>query len=151
MLARLSAVALVAACGSAVVRPSFRPFPNAPVDTIPGDADRVVTAAAARIAQRGLEIRLNAPREGYLETRWFDLVARRSVAIGADPNRVIRLRLFADPVTPRATLLTIEALYRRTLDPSIPEREAELMVPPGTPGDSLARNVISEVKRQMSP
>ena len=146
-VALVASVAGLGACSSASVRPSYQPFPDAPVDTIQADAAVVIREAAERIVARGLMLRTNAPREGYLETRWYDLVSRKSNASGSDANRIFRLRLFADPATPVATKLTVETVYRRILDPSLPERERELMVPPGSPGDTLARAMIAEVKK----
>src|SRR5262249_7692870 len=150
-VARAGALALLmtlTACTSASVRPSYDPFPNAAIDTIQADAAVVIREAAERIVARGLALRTNAPREGYLETRWFDLASRKSNPRGSDPNRIIRLRLYADAATPAATKLTVETVYRRNIDPSVPERQLELMVPTGSPGDTLARAVMAEVKRR---
>src|SRR5262249_16381950 len=135
----------------ASVRPTYQPFPQAPADTVAADGIIALEEAAERIVARGFTLRVHAPREGFLETHWFDLVARKRATVASDPNPPVRLRLFADPATPTSTKLTIETVYRRTLDPSLPEREAELMVPVGSPGDTLARNLLAEVKKLHKP
>jgi hypothetical protein len=86
--------------------------------------------------------------EGYLETRWFNVVSRRSQRYNTDPARQVRMRVWTDLVTPRESQVVVETVYRRTIDPSTPDREVEWVVEPGTPGDSLTQAVRAAVKRQ---
>ncbi len=118
-------------------------MPGALTDTLAATPESVIAALGRALAERGVRVKRRSGEEGYLESEWFDLL---SLGVPATEiraiERVVRLRAFADPVTPGSTELVIEAVYRRTLDPSIPERLEEILVPPGHPADSLVAEVL---------
>lgn len=133
------------ACGGGV-RPYLTPLPNAWVDTIPTAPDAVIRQLITAVTGQGMRIQLASPAEGYLETDWYDVVSQTPGGeYASDPHRVVRLRFFADPIAPDETRLVSEAVYRRSIDPSLPERQNELMVPPGHAGEVLLRLVLSAV------
>ena len=141
------ALAVAVACGSSSVRPFVRPLPDALVDTLRVDPAVLTQDLAGLVAAEGFAIRWNSPQEGYLETEWFDVVDRRPAGGRAvDPTRVVRLRFFADPVRQGETELASEAVMQRTVDPSLPDRESETMVPPGHQGDVILRRVLDSVR-----
>lgn len=136
------------ACTAITLRPTYRPLPLASFDTVTAKPPDVVTAAAAEIGRLGLTVRVGAPAEGYLETRWFDLRSRMSRSGVIDPDRTVRVRVWADLVTPLQTEVVVEAAQRRSLDPSVPEREDEIVAPPGTPADSLGQALRKAIKER---
>ncbi len=126
------------ACTATAVRPYITPFPLAPVDTLQADAAEVIRELTGLVTAEGLQIRTVSPEEGYLETGWYDVVLRTAArSYGADSERYVRLRFFADPTGQALTQLVSEAVVRRTLDPSVPERQAEMLAPPGHQGDQM--------------
>ncbi len=127
------------ACTAITVRPTYRPFPLAVFDTLTAKPDEIIAGAVDGIAALGLVVRVATPAEGYVETRWYDVEAHRSRRTVTDPDRTVRIRVWADLVAPLQSQVVIEAVRRRSLDPSVPEREDEAMVPPGSRGDSLAQ------------
>ena len=145
--ARLGVIAglgVVAGCTAATVRPSFGPSIAAPADTFRVDAAELVLAARQAMIDQGIVIsRMNA-QEGYLETRWFD-APDLAPATDVQDDRTIRMRVFTDPVSDQQTQVVIEAVYRWTLDPSLPERQMETIVPSGSPGDLLARSILDDL------
>lgn len=135
-----------AACRGGV-RPYLTPLPNALVDTVAATPDAVVRELATAALGEGLRIRLSSPTEGYLETDWYDVVSQTPGGeYSGDPHRVVRLRFFADPTAENETRLVSEAVYRRTLDPSLDARTNEVMVPPGHGGDELLRRILATVR-----
>jgi hypothetical protein len=93
-----------------------------------------------------MKIHSRSAPEGYLQTRWFDVTTRRSHRANTNPERLVRLRVWTDLVTPRETQVVIETVYRRTIDPSVPDREVELVADPGTSADSLTRAVLAALR-----
>jgi hypothetical protein len=99
------------------------------------------------VADEGLEIQLSSSREGYLETKWYDTSAGRAGGKRTrDPHSVVRLRFFASSIGEELTELTAESVMRHTLDPSLPERENERMVPEDHPGELLLNRVLTAVE-----
>ncbi len=145
----LVAGSLVWACTAVSTRPHFEPLPGALVDTLGIGPGQAIRTLASELEAFGLVVQTQSPAEGYLETRWYDPVARRSV--GREhrrPGQVFRLRAYADSVPPLSCQLVLETVYRRTADPSAPGREEEILVPPGHPGDSLTQRVLDGLRRR---
>ncbi|OGU00944.1 MAG: hypothetical protein A2W29_08245 [Gemmatimonadetes bacterium RBG_16_66_8] len=55
---------------------------------------------------------------------------------------MIKLRAWADYLPPNETVVVLEAVYRRSTDPSQPGRELEVLAPPTHPADSLVRDLL---------
>jgi hypothetical protein len=132
----------VFACTAITTRPSFRPFPLAPADTVPAQPPAVIEDAARRLAEMGLRVQVAVPAEGYLETRWYHPETGRSFRANEDPGSLFRVRVWADLVTPSQTRIVVESVYRNVVDPSLPPRVDERVAPPGSPGDSVATRLL---------
>lgn len=136
------------ACGAANIRPFFTHLPDAVIDTVRADADAVIRQLAQQSAAQGLRVARASPEEGYLETDWYDIEARRPGGrYTFHPTRVIRLRFYADPAGAGDTQLASEVVYRRTIDPSLPVRETEVMAPPEHPGTALLMRILEPLGR----
>ncbi len=137
-------LAVVAACGAVNDRPYLDPLPNAVVDTLHALPGVLIPEIEGMVMAEGLTVRLSTAREGYLETDWYDTETRRSGARRTrDPHRVVRLRFFANRIGEDLTELVTEAVIRRTLDPSLPERENERMVPAGHAGREILERILT--------
>ena len=140
--------AVFLSCTSIVTRPNIRPFPQAAFDTVVADPAALADSARVAVASLGMNVRAFSAAEGYLETRWFDLETKRSHSGNDHPSRMVRLRVWTDLVTPRESQVVIETVLRRTIDPSVPDREVERVAEPGSSADSLTQAVRATVKRQ---
>ena len=140
--ALLGAVAATAACGSIGARPYLTPLPDAVLDTIEVEAAAAIGQIQTLAIGEGLEIRVSSPAEGYLETEWYDVDRRGSVGGSLDPRRIVRFRFFADEAGATRTVLYSEAVTLRAIDPSVPERQNEVMVRPGHPGDQILQRIL---------
>jgi hypothetical protein len=120
---------LGAGCQPNTTRPSFNPVPEAA-----GTEVRLVVPEATRqLAQMlradSIPIRRVQPRDGYIESGWFQASGGRAVRGGrAVGTGIVRVRGWADPARPGSSQVTVETLYRPVLDPSLPERELERQV-----------------------
>ncbi|HEX9580079.1 MAG TPA: hypothetical protein VF970_03160 [Gemmatimonadales bacterium] len=150
-MGRAGLIGLLAAgaCTAATVRPSMRPLPGAVVDTVQGQPDSIVDRLAAAIEAQGLPVRRRSAAEGYVETQWYDLAARR--ARGPDhlaSDRVVKLRVWVDALPPGETVVVLEAVHQFVTDPSQPGRELEVLVPAGHQADSIIRRVLGALDRR---
>ena len=138
------------ACGSVGARPYFTPLPDAVVDTVPAEAPVVISQLQTLAVGEGLAIRASSPAEGYLETEWYDVDRRGPVGGSLDPRRIVRLRFFADMTGANSTVLSSEAVTLRAIDPSIPERQNEVMVPPGHLGNQILERILIALRSDRS-
>ncbi len=142
-----ASVLLVTGCGANNVRPRSVPLADAVRDTLVAGPESIVDLLRDAVTARGFTVGTVRAAEGFLETRWYDLTHQRpGGAYARDPTRAIRLRFFVDPVGESTTEIQAEATYLRTLDPSLPVREREVMVPPGSPGDTLLHSILNQIR-----
>ncbi|KPJ92884.1 MAG: hypothetical protein AMS18_06455 [Gemmatimonas sp. SG8_17] len=140
---------VVASCGAGGIRPRFEPFPQAMADTIRGSADSITLRIGELLAAEGIEVRHLRPAEGYAETKWFDVMTKRTTSsMSLDTDSVVRLRFWTDLATVSECLVVGEAVKRRILDPSLPERETEEPVPPEHPATDVVRRIIAGLKER---
>ncbi|MGD8726072.1 MAG: hypothetical protein PVH40_00435 [Gemmatimonadales bacterium] len=135
LLLCLAAMGLVA-CGAVNTRPHLAPLPDALVDTLHVTPATVISELESLTVAEGFRIQVSAPREGYLETKWHD------VASEGDRRTAVRFRFFASPIGEDLTELITEAVMPHTMDPSLPERENERMIPDDHPGQVLVTRVL---------
>lgn len=167
---------MATSCASVgTVRPPFPPLYQAFVDTVRVDRsdwtgeferrkleqrfdkrDTLLIEMAELVAElerlsieEGLSVRVASVLDGYIETRWFDVVSGRSADREvAHPEREILLRFWIDPVGPLGYQLSAEAVYRRVADPSLSSRAREVMVPPGHDGEAILLRVLDGIRER---
>ncbi|MDH3455282.1 MAG: hypothetical protein OER90_00450 [Gemmatimonadota bacterium] len=145
-------VIALGACGAVNTRPYLTPLPGALIDTLQTDPMVVIEQVAAQVTAEGVTIRIMAAAEGFLETRWHELaLSADEDASVRDSHSTVRFRFFADPIGERQTQLTSEAVTLGLLDPSLPERERERLVPSDHPGSHLARRIVAAVAAGLGP
>lgn len=135
---------LVAACRyTGGVRPRHGALPQSELIDAAVPAFPLIEELSTALQAAGLSIERVSAREGYLETRWFDVTARASTAPPfGNLDRVVKMRFFADDMQGRTRLLA-ECVQRVVWDPSLPQRELERMVPEGHPGRVLMDSVLA--------
>lgn len=139
-------VLFTAACATGGVRPRQAALTEAQVLLVNRPAASVITELEAAVRRAGLVIARSAAREGYLETRWYDLTAHASAAPPWNHlDRVVRLRFYADPIDTR-TRLVAECVLRYRYDPSLPDRDLERMAPEHHPGRVLLDSLLAPFK-----
>ncbi|MEE8115612.1 MAG: hypothetical protein V3T28_00785 [Gemmatimonadales bacterium] len=134
-----------AACAGGI-RPSYSPLVNARVDTVNAEPAAVIQELASRVLAERLRIQWTSPEEGFLETQWYNLVTRESGQTSRDnPDRVVLLRFWADPLASGRSVVRSESVLQRTTDPSVMPRDREMMVPQGHGGWRLLVRVMDAV------
>ena len=141
----------LSSCNPTTTRPNFSPLPLARAAQILARPQQVIPALAILVAAESLRVRRASPRDGYLETEWYDTRTHHSFRDGAavpDLAHTVKLRCWADPYVPGETILTLEVARRLRYDPSRNGRDLESAVPPGQPGDTLVDSLLARVKRR---
>lgn len=148
---RLSAICVAASCTPVTTRPPFLPSPQAVVVVVDAPPPRVVPEAVGWLTNQGLRVEWSSPRDGYVETAWYNLRTRASTFGETDPGDLlttVKIRCWADPYTPGKSQITVEAVYRPMLDPSRPERDLEVVVPQGSEGYRIAAQLTEAMKQR---
>ena len=141
-------LAVTAACASGI-RPAYDPFPQADVDTVNATPVEVIQEIAQRMVVEDIQVQWTSPEEGYIETMWYNIVSRESgVTDRSNPERIVKLRFWADPAGEGMTKVTGEAVLQRG-DPSIVNpRDREMMAPPGHAGGAILQRVFDALNER---
>lgn len=125
----LLALGLLAACSPATSRPAFMPMPEARRGEVELEVPAATERLAASLTSAGYPVSRVSPRDGYIETRWFDAATGQRIRgrpLGTDD---VRVRAWVTPSRRGYSEMVVEAVYRPFADPSRPPRELEQSVP----------------------
>ena len=141
-------VIVLVACTPVTARPDFQPFPQSQTIVLMARPQLVIPFLASLVQAESLRVRRSSPRDGYIETDWYDTRTRRSYRGGRVPDlaRSVKLRGWADPYVPGETMLTLEVSYRPRYDPSRIERDLETPVAEDHDGKKLAEELLEKLK-----
>jgi len=140
------AVLWLTACQASTTRPTFGPLRGAATVVLEVDVPRATTLLADALKTDTLPVTAAYPRDGFLETPWFDSATGRPTRKRPLGGAVVRLRAWVDPEKPGFSRLTVETLYRDIADPSLPERELDRELPPDHPVAKRVRAALDSLR-----
>ncbi|HEX5387153.1 MAG TPA: hypothetical protein VFW66_10660 [Gemmatimonadales bacterium] len=121
--------ALAAACVMSTARPDITPLPEA----VHASVDLPVRDATQRLAEGlrsdSIPVTKIEPRDGYLETPWFDAESGTPTDRSPLGPDVVKVRAFIDPARVGQSDLDVETVFRGVSNPAVPSRELEQIVP----------------------
>lgn len=138
---------LAAACNPSTDRPDFGPLTGALVDTLTTPPTMAIAALSRAVDSAGLTVRRESTRDGYMETRGYDVEAgvNRNDDV-YNPKRIVVLRFWADLIPGDRSRITAEASYRTTSDPSVDRRLSETMADRDHAGYDLLLQIVRSAK-----
>jgi hypothetical protein len=143
----LVTVSLLAGQAS-TTRPTFGPVTGAQMVVLELDVARATTIVATNFRADSLPVTVLEPRDGFLETPWFDSGTSRPTNRKPLGQEVVRVRAWIDPEKPGHSKVTVETLFRDVADPSLPERELDREVPPDHPTSVRVRAVLDSLRKR---
>jgi len=149
---RSALVFVLAACTPVTTRPPFLPSPQALVAVVDAPPPSVVPEVVGWLTSQGLRVEWSSARDGYVETSWYNVRTHASTSGDSDPGDLmstVKIRCWADPYLPSKSQITVEAVYRPTLDPSRQERDLEVVVPTGSDGHRIAQQLVDALKQKL--
>lgn len=142
------ALAVGQACGAANVRPYVKPFFGAPADTVTANPEIVVDSIVALLTGDSIGVHAASPVEGYVESEWHDAgVDTTARQLGS----LVRYRFWVDSIGQQRVRILGEAAAQYAVDPSLPEREREMLVPETHPGWRVLEGIMKRIKEIFSP
>ena len=149
-MSRLTPLAVLAliACQASTTRPTFGPVTGAQVAVLELDVTRTTTLVAAALKADSFPVTVLEPRDGFLETPWFDSATFRPTSKRPVGRDVVRVRAWVDPEKPGHSRVTVETLFRDIVDPSLPQRELDREVPPDHPTAVRVRAVLDSLRKR---
>ncbi len=142
---------VVAACPHmGGVRPRLTPLPGAVERTVQAGPISVTLSIVATLDSMRIPIAAAAADEGYVESQWIEPRSRRiRTPEPANLEHTVKMRFYADPVA-GTTRLVAECVRRDRLDPSVPQRELEVVVDSLSAGRVLMDSVLTRLLTSQS-
>ena len=133
-------------CQATTTRPTFGPVTGAQVVVLELNVAQATNLVANGLKADSFPVTVLEPRDGFLETPWFDSATFRPTSKRPLGRDVIRVRAWVDPEKPGHSRVTVETLFREIADPSLPERELDREVPPDHPTFIRVRAVLDSLR-----
>ncbi|MGH7630976.1 MAG: hypothetical protein ACREOF_16645 [Gemmatimonadales bacterium] len=141
-------LAVLAACQLATARPPFEPLPEASHADVALSRVEATERLAEALREDSVPVARVELRDGYLESPWFDVESGRPAGRGRTGTGVVRVRAWVEPARVRQSELRVETVFRRVVDPSLPERELERAVSPDHPVAQRIDSVLARLARR---
>lgn len=136
---------VVSACDPTTHRPTFTPRPEAATTELELAVPAATHALASALEGDSVPLSRMVPRDGFVETPWLDAATMRPATGRPVGPSVVRLRGWVDPSRYGFSRLTVEVVYRTTVDPSLPVRETEAEVPWSSPARARVRALLGKL------
>ena len=141
----LSLAALLSACDPTTRRPTFSPRPEAATTELELAVPAATQALASALESDSVPLARVVPRDGFVETPWLDASTLKPTSARPVGPSVVRLRGWVDPSRYGFSRLTVEVIYRTTVDPSLPTRETEAEVAYANPARARVRTLLGKL------
>jgi hypothetical protein len=124
---------VTAACFPYTSRPSLDPLWGTPSAEVRLAAAPATERLAEALRADSIPVTRIEPRDGYVQTPWFDAATGTPTGRASLGPEVVRVRGWVDPGRYGHSELRVEVAYRVARDPSVNGRELERPVPPDHP------------------
>ncbi len=130
-------------CNPNTSRPPIHPMLGALTVDVDLDVPAATVTVANALRTDSIPVTIEEPRDGYLETPWFESATGAATSRRPLGPEVVRARAWIDPLHPGRSRIQVEIAYRPWADPSLPERELERLVP-------LSHPVVARVQAALT-
>ena len=118
LLAIAAAAAMAIGCQPTTMRPGFTPYPEAVQTEVRLERADATVRLAAKLRADSIPVSIVQPRDGYLDSGWFDSKTGRPHGGRPVGTNIVRVRAWAELARPHASFLVMETVYRPAAGPS---------------------------------
>jgi hypothetical protein len=141
-------LALLLSCQPYTTRPAFEPLPTAAEAFVDQDVSRTTTLLSEGLAAESIPVSRVEPKDGYVETPWFNPFT--GVASTARPlgDSVVRVRAWVNAYGEERASVHAETAMRTVANPALPPRELDQQAPPDNPAAVRVARVLATLARR---
>jgi hypothetical protein len=147
-IAALMLVAACLACYPTTTRPHLVPQVGSSVMELELLMPEATRELALALDADSIPVRRTEPRDGWLESEWFDARTMQPTSAWPVGPNVVKVRAFVEPGRPNHSVITIETIYRPVADPSRPGRDLERQVPVDHPVALKVAAIVNRLTQQ---
>ena len=138
----------VLACQPYTTRPSFGPLPTAAEAFVDEPVAHTTTMLSEGLAADSIPVSRVEPKDGYLETGWFNPYTGATTAARPLGDSVVRVRAWVNAYGEERASIRAETAMRSLANPSLPPRELDQQAPPDNPAAVRVARVLQALARR---
>jgi hypothetical protein len=144
------AAALLAllSCQPYTTRPSFGPLPTAAEAFVDESVARTTTLLSEGLAADSIPVSRVEPKDGYLETGWFNPYTGAATTARPLGDSVVRVRAWVNAYGEERASIRAETALRPLANPSLPARELDQQAPADNPAAVRVARVLATLARR---
>jgi hypothetical protein len=138
-------IALSASCKPYTTRPTFPPVAGAPFADVTLPVAQATQILADALRADSFPVSKVEPRDGLVETPWFNVATRKPTDARRLGPDVVQVRGWVDPTKPGSSRIVVETVFRPLADPSLPDRLLDHLVPSDHPIGVQVDSVVTDL------
>jgi hypothetical protein len=139
---------LLLCCQPYTTRPSFGPLPTAAEAFVDESVARTTTLLSEGLAADSIPVRRVEPKDGYLETGWFNPYTGAATTARPLGDSVVRVRAWVNAYGEERASIRAETALRPLANPSLPARELDQQAPAENPAAVRVARVLATLARR---
>jgi len=139
---------LLLACQPYTTRPSFGPLPTAAEAFVDEGVSRTTTLLSEGLVAESIPVSRVEPKDGYLETGWFNPYTGAATDARPLGDSVVRVRAWVNAYGESRASIHAETALRTLANPSLPPRELDQQAPADNPAAVRVASVLAALARR---
>jgi hypothetical protein len=139
---------LLLSCQPYTTRPAFEPLPTAAEAFVDQDVARTTSLLSEGLAAESIPVSRVEPKDGYLETGWFNPFTGLGSTARPLGDSVVRVRAWVNAYGEERASIHAETAMRTVANPALPPRELDQQVPPDNPAAVRVARVLATLARR---
>jgi len=141
-------LALLLACQPYTTRPSFGPLPGAAEAVVDLDVAKATTVLAEQLTSDSIPVSRVEPKDGYLETEWFNAVTGRPTRERVLGDSIVRVRAWVNAYGQERGSIKVETAVRPLANPSLPPRDLDRQAPADNPVAVRVATILTDMAKR---
>lgn len=146
--APLLALALLLGCQPYTTRPAFAPLPGAAEAVVDLDVATATTVLAEQLKSDSIPVSRVEPKDGYLETPWFNAATGQATTDRVLGDSIVRVRGWVNAYGKERGSIRVETAVRPLANPSLPPRDLDQQAPVENPVAVRVAQVLVDMARR---
>ena len=139
---------LLLCCQPYTTRPAFGPLPTAAEAFVDEGVARTTTLLSEGLSADSIPVSRVEPKDGYLETGWFNPYTGAATTARPLGDSVVRVRAWVNAYGEERSSIRAETALRTLANPSLPARELAQQAPADNPAAVRVARVLATLARR---
>jgi len=138
----------IASCQPYTTRPPFGPLPGSAEAVVDLDVAKATTVLAEQLKSDSIPVSRVEPKDGYLETGWFNAVTGQPTSDRVLGDSIVRVRGWVNAYGQERGSIKVETAVRPLANPSLPPRDLDRQAPVDNPVAVRVATILTDMAKR---